>query len=344
MGNAVHVKSPLRLGLAGGGTDVSPYRNKYGGYVVNVTISLFAHCNLEITNRPTEFIAADYGCVDSYDENRVSLNQQRLDLHRAVHRKMVETYLSGKDPGLRMITYSDSPPGSGIGASSSLVVSMVAAYVKLFDIQITRHEIAQIAYTVERIDCGMSGGMQDQYAAAFGGFNVMRFNDDNDVIIEPINLPREIVNEFESRILLYYTGRSRTGAKIIEAQVANTLNGDMVTLNAMHDLKRSAVLMEKCLSRGDLKGALAALTNSWMHKKATAVGITNDHIDKIGAAAIEAGADGLKISGAGGGGFMIIVAAPHNRIGVIRALEPLGGQFYSVNTTVNGVESWKIRA
>jgi D-glycero-alpha-D-manno-heptose-7-phosphate kinase len=337
----VHVKAPLRLGLAGGGTDVAPYRNLFGGCVVNVTICLYAHCQLATTGHSTEFHATDFGCVDGYYDSNDALNQQRLDLHRAVHKIMVNEFLNGYDPGLRVTTYSDSPPGSGIGSSSALVVAMVKAYDEMFELNLLPENIARLSYRVERVECGMSGGMQDQYAATFGGFNTMIFSKNDDVEVKPINISEAQVNDFESHMLLYYTGRSRTGAKIIESQVANTINGDKSSLEAMHRLKKSAEAMSESLAAADLKSVLGILTESWYFKKATAPGISNDHIERIADSAIMAGAMGVKVSGAGGGGFMIIIVQPELRSKVIRALEPLGGVFYPVNINNKGVQSWK---
>lgn len=339
---AVHAKAPLRLGLAGGGTDVAPYCDIYGGCVLNATISLFTHCHLEVIDGPTVFTAADF------DETIVWLGFKALDeqdglvLHRAVYQHIANAYLDGAAPSLRVTTYSDAPLGSGVGASSSLVVAMVQAYVEMFQLPLSDYDIARLAFQIERVDCGMAGGKQDQYAAAFGGFNFMEFGSADRVIVNPLRMKAELSFELESRLLLYFTGRSRASATIIEAQIDATKSKDSVGLQAMHDIKAASLQMKEKLLLGQVSAALEVLGSSWAAKKLAAPGISNSHIDKIATAAMDAGATGLKISGAGGGGFMMIAADAPKRYEVVRALEVLGGQFFSFCFVNQGVQSWKI--
>ena len=338
----VHAQAPLRLGLAGGGTDVSPYSDMYGGHVLNATLSLFTHCTIERTNAShTTFFAADF------DETvRVPLTAAEqlagpLLLHRAVYSRIVRQFLGGQAPALQVTTYSDAPPGSGVGSSSALVVAMVQAYSELLQLPLSEYEVAHIAYEIERIECGMAGGKQDQYAAAFGGFNFMEFGADDRVLVNPLRLKREVTNELESRLLLYYTGRSRESARIIESQIAATRDTAGEAIEAMHSIKQAAADMKEALLRGRITEVLDILGDSWNAKKRAARGITNSHIDGIANAALEAGSIGLKISGAGGGGFMMIAVDPPTRYRVVRALEAFEGRFFSFTFVNHGVESWK---
>lgn len=339
---SVHAKAPLRLGLAGGGTDVAPYSDLYGGQVLNATISLFTHCHIEPVDGPAEFVAADFDQVSTWGAPPRVDGGPSLMLHEAVYRRIAQQFLGGQAPGLRVTTYSDAPPGSGVGSSSALVVAMVQAYAEKFQLPLGEYDLAHLAYEIERIDCAMAGGKQDQYAAAFGGFNFIEFGAEDRVVVNPLRLRRELANELESRLLLYFTGRSRASATIIESQVATARSGDSQALQAMHDIKAAAMAMKEALLRGRITEVLDILGASWTSKKKAAAGISNAQIDTIAQAAMTAGARGLKISGAGGGGFMMIAVDPPHRHRVMRALEQFGGRFFSFGFVEQGAQSWKI--
>lgn len=338
----VQAKAPLRLGLAGGGTDLAPYSDLYGGQVLNATISLFTHCHLEIIEGPTIFCAADFDQSSTLGAPARTDGGPSLVLHEAVYRRIVDRHLDGRAPGLRVTTYSDAPPGSGVGSSSALVVAMVKAYTEMFQLPLGEYEVAHLAYEIERIDCAMAGGKQDQYAAAFGGFNFIEFGADDRVVVNPLRLRRELANELESRLLLYFTGRSRASATIIDSQVATARSGDSQALQAMHEIKAAATAMKEALLRGRITEVLDILGTSWGAKKQAATGISNVQIDAIADTALAAGARGLKISGAGGGGFMMIAVDASQRYPVMRALEPFGGRFFSFSFVEQGAHSWKI--
>ena len=341
--SSVHARAPLRLGLAGGGTDVAPYSDLYGGHVLNATISLFTHCHLERIDAPqSEFHATDFDQLVSVGRvDRDSLVEP-LRLHRAVYSRIVRDYLGrAVAPSVRVTTYSDAPPGSGVGSSSALVVAMVAAYVELFQLPLGDYDVARLAYDIERVDCAMAGGKQDQYAAAFGGFNFMEFGAEDRVVVNPLRLKRELMDDLESRLLLYHTGRSRDSASIIESQIASTKEPDSDAVKAMHAIRQAADDMKEALLKGRIRTVLEVLGDSWHAKKRAAKAISNPHIEQIADAAIAAGALGLKISGAGGGGFMMIAVEPTRRLQVVRALEPLGGRFFSFTFVEQGVQSWK---
>ena len=337
----VHAKAPLRLGLAGGGSDVAPYSDTYGVQVLNVTISMFTHCEIrELSGKTVEFIASDFNESVSLPLTAHLDLTGSLLLHRAVYNRIVRDFNEGKPLPIRVTTYSDAPPGSGVGSSSALVVCMVAAYCELLGIPLGEYDIAHLAFEIERIDCAMAGGKQDQYAAAFGGFNFMEFGANDKVIVNPLRVKRELANEFESRLLLYYTGRSRESARIIESQIKATISENPSALEAMHAIRQAATSMKEALLRGQIDQVLEILGASWYAKKRAAAGISNTDIERVASAALEAGAVGLKISGAGGGGFMMIAVNPANRFNVIRALEGMGGRFFYFNFVNEGVEAW----
>jgi D-glycero-alpha-D-manno-heptose-7-phosphate kinase len=337
----VHAKAPLRLGLAGGGTDVSPYSEQYGGQVLNATISLYTHCHIaEAPGAETEFCAADCG-----EKVRIGSAQETNDfalrLHRAVYRRMVHDFLDGNAPALRVTTYSDAPPGSGVGSSSALVVAMVKAYAEYLRVPLSEYEIAQLAYEIERLDCSLAGGRQDQYAAAFGGFNFMEFGPRERVLVSPLRLRRDYVDDLEAHLLLYYTGRSRESAAIIDQQMKAARASEPVALQAMHALKQAAQEMKEALLRGHILKVLEILGASWQTKKRMAQGVSNSQIEEAARAATDAGALGLKVSGAGGGGFMIVAVEPPCRYAVFRALERLGGGVFAFSFVDQGVQSWR---
>jgi D-glycero-alpha-D-manno-heptose-7-phosphate kinase len=337
----VHAKSPLRLGLAGGGTDVAPYSDLYGGMVLNATISLYTHCEIVLrTEGPIRFEASDFNERLELPLDSVLALDGGLVLHRAVYNRIVRQFNGGRPLPVDVLTYSDAPPGSGVGSSSALVVCMLTAYCELLKLPLGEYDVAHLAFEIERIDCAMAGGKQDQYAAAFGGFNFMEFGQGDRVIVNPLRLRRELANELESRLLLYFTGRSRSSAKIIEQQIASTQAPRSDAMEAMHEIRKAAVDMKEALLRGEIDRVLDILSASWLAKKRAATGISNASIDAVANTAMEAGARGLKISGAGGGGFMMIAVDPPNRHAVIRALDPLGGRFFSFGFVSEGVESW----
>jgi len=344
MNTAVHARAPLRLGLAGGGTDVSPYSDLYGGRVLNATISLSTHCHIAPrTDGRLCFRAADFNEEFEVAADHLPVADGALLLHRAAYRRVVSRFLDGRPVPVTVTTYSDVPPGSGVGSSSALVIAMVQAYVELLQLPLGEYDVAHLAYEIERVDCAMAGGKQDQYAAAFGGFNFMEFEADDRVIVNPLRLRAELANDLESRLLLYHTGRSRESARIIESQIAATRTPKSDAIEAMHTIRGAAIEMKEALLKGRIGTVLEILGHSWAVKKRAAVGISNTHIDAIADAALQAGASGVKISGAGGGGFMMIAVDASRRLAVTRALEPLGGSFFAFTFVEQGVKSWKSR-
>ncbi len=338
----VHAKSPLRLGLAGGGTDVAPYSDIYGGQVLNATISLFTHCHIiPASDKNIHFSAADFNISISLPLHDKIVLEGQLVLHKAVYYSIIKKFNNGRPLALNVTTYSDAPPGSGVGSSSSLVVCMIQAYRELLNLPLGEYDVAHLAYEIERVDCGLAGGKQDQYAAAFGGFNFMEFGLNDKVIVNPLRLKTALANELESRLLLYYTGQSRDSAKIIESQISATQTPNSPAILAMHSIRKAATDMKEALLQGHITEVLEILGASWHSKKLAATSISNSYIDEIATVATTAGASGLKISGAGGGGFMMIAVCPEHRLHVIRALEKFNGRFFTFTFTEQGAQSWK---
>ncbi len=337
-------KAPLRLGFAGGGTDVSPYSEKYGGSILNATINMYAHCTLEVTNdNKIVFDARDLSIYKELkSEKEITLNGE-LDLFKGIYNRLVKDF--DLNPlSFKLTTYSDAASGSGLGGSSTMVIAVLKVFIEWLNLPLGEYEIAHLAYEIERIDVGLSGGKQDQYAATFGGFNFMEFYADDKVIVNPLRIKNWIVNELEESLLIYFTGVSRKSADIINEQSANASSKikDNKSLEAMHNIKKASVKMKEALLFGDIKQFAKILDSSWKDKKNTAHSISNNIIDNAYSVAKEAGAYAGKVSGAGGGGFMMFIVDPVRKPDVKKALMKLGGQIYDINFTNEGTQGWKL--
>ncbi|MDP1643949.1 MAG: dehydrogenase [Thiobacillus sp.] len=340
----IRARAPLRLGLAGGGTDVSPYCDQYGGLVLNATIDKYAYTVLKPGGNTdgVHFIATDKQ-EEWKDEAASELPLDgRLDLHKGVYNRIVREFNSGRPMPLTLTTYTDAPPGSGLGSSSTLVVSMIKAFVEWLNLPLGEYDIARLAYEIERKDVGLSGGRQDQYAATFGGFNFMEFHPQERVVVNPLRIKNWIISELESSLLLYFGGVSRDSAQIIDEQTRNVQQQDHTAIEAMHALKQESIAMKESLLKGDFDGLVQSMEAGWQAKKRMAKSISNPRIEESYELAKQAGMRAGKISGAGGGGFMMMLVDPVRRMDVIRALSNTQGQIYNCHFTEIGTQGWKI--
>jgi len=336
-------RAPLRLGLAGGGTDVAPYSDIYGGYVLNAAIDRYAYAVIKTLDEPVvRFLATDQR-IDTVEILKLPLVLNgKLDLHKAVYNFIIQNFNDGKPIPLEVTTFCDAPAGSGLGSSSTLVVAMIRAFAELLNLPFDDYTIAQMAYQIERVDCGLMGGRQDQYSATFGGFNFMEFYADDRAVISPLRIKNWIICELESSLVLYFTGVSRESAQIIADQSNNVNSGVTDALEAMHGIKREALVMKECLLRGDFQGLVSSMRLGWESKKRSAKTISNPEIDAIYDATIQAGALAGKVSGAGGGGFMWFFVPTERRMEVIRTLNGFGGQTSNCHFTKHGTQAWRI--
>ena len=339
----IRSKSPLRLGIAGGGTDVSPYSDTFGGFVLNATIDLYAYCTIEETSSGfIEFSAVDLNKVEKHLSIPKLNLDGNLDLHKGVYNSIVNKFNNNSPLSFKLTTYSDAPPGSGLGSSSSMVVAILKAFVEWLSLPLGEYDIAHLAYEIERIDIGLSGGKQDQYAAAFGGFNYMEFYKNDKVIVNPLRIKNWIKDELEASMILYYTGASRSSATIINQQKKNTTNGNKKTIEALHSLKNDAVMMKEAVLKGDINRFSEILGQSWIDKKKIASKISNPMIDNIFNIALKNGVKSGKVSGAGGGGFIVFVVDPIKKLNVINSLKQLNGEVVNFHFTEGGCHGWKI--
>ncbi|MBC7411677.1 MAG: dehydrogenase [Bacteroidia bacterium] len=339
----IRSKAPLRIGLAGGGTDVSPYSDLYGGAILNATINLYAYTTIEpLYNGKIELVNDTTNETLTLDSALVLKHNKAFELVIGVYNRVVKDF-AHKPLSFRLTSHIEAPQGSGLGTSSTIMVSLLGAFVEWLNLPLGNYDIAHLAYEIERVDLAMAGGKQDQYAATFGGINFMEFLANDRVIVNPLQLKQEVLHELDLSILLYYTATQRSSAKIITDQVANVHNKNAQAIDAMHNLKDQAIHMKEALLRGELHKLGEVLQHGWHNKKLMAASITNTQIDELYDAALAAGATGGKISGAGGGGFMFFYCPSTTKNKVARALQQYGGNVQSFKLTPHGLTTWTIR-
>ena len=334
----LRARAPLRLSFCGGGTDVSPYPEEHGGMVLSATINQYAHASLRPRRDSKLTIASlDYDMVARYDHPKRVKFDGNLDLIKAV----VKVFRVGR--GADLWVHSDAPPGSGLGSSSTLVVALIGALAAWLRRTMSGYEIAELAYRVEREDMGLAGGRQDQYAAAFGGFNFIEFGRDA-TVVNPLRVHPEVLQELEYRLLLCYMGQTRRSANIIERQTASYKEGNRRTIEALHRLKDETLAMKKALLLGDVDGMGELLHQAWEQKKKLDEGISTAHIDKLYQLARREGAIGGKMPGAGGGGYFLLLTRFDRKHRVAAMLEKHGGQVVPFQFERRGLMTWNVAA
>ena len=335
-------KAPLRIGLAGGGTDVSPYCDLYGGAILNATLSLYANATIEPLPGSTIILEA----VDRDETLRFEGLSElpvdgKLDLLKGVYNRIRKDY-KFPEQGFRLTTYVDAPAGSGLGTSSTLVVAIIGAFAEMLRLPLGEYDMAHYAYEIERNDLGLAGGRQDQYAATFGGVNFMEFYAGDKVIVNPLRVKQQHLFELENNLVLYYTATSRESAEIIRKQSRNVTEKKEDSIEAMHQLKQQAQRMKEALLVGKLNEIGEILDFGFMQKKQMAEGISNPLMEEIYDTAKKAGALGGKISGAGGGGFMIFYCPANTKYKVIKSLDRFGGRYRNYQFVEHGLKTWTI--
>ncbi len=347
MGTIVRSKAPLRISFAGGGTDVPPYPQERGGAVLSVTINKYAYASLVPTEDEAITVQSlDYDIVAKYHTQADLAYNGELDLVKAVIRRLVGTpsRLEGgavEKRGLRLFLHSDAPPGSGLGSSSTLVVALVGLFRHWLRQPLTDYQIAELAYQIERVDLNIKGGMQDQYAATFGGVNLIEFYD-KAVIVNPLRVSAERLNELEYNLLLCYTGRTRLSANIVARQTESFIQKKEEVVRALDAQKEMAIQMKNALLQGHLDDFGHLLHEAWQTKKHMDPAITTPEIDEMYAVARGEGAIGGKILGAGGGGYLLLYCPFDRKHLVAAALEKLGGQVVEFGIESRGLQTWEL--
>ncbi|MBA2255538.1 MAG: GHMP kinase [Chloroflexi bacterium] len=334
----IRAKAPLRVSFAGGGTDVPPFPEQEGGCVLSSTINRYAWGTLRPRDDAQICInSLDFGTSLSFSSRSELKVDGEMDLAKAAIMKVG----SHHDQGFDLYLHSDAPPGSGLGSSSAMMVALVGLLKEFHSLPLTDHEVAELAYVIEREDLGIQGGLQDQYAAAFGGLNYMEFFGDR-VIVNSLKVSDDILNELEYNLLLAHTGRVRLSSHIIEDQVDRYERGEQDSLDALRELKKLAAQMKDALLRRRLDEFGALLHEEWHHKKKMSSRISSPELDALYDAAREAGAVGGKITGAGGGGYMLLYTRFDRKHQVAEVMRANGCELHEVALEPRGLQTWRV--
>jgi D-glycero-alpha-D-manno-heptose-7-phosphate kinase len=332
---AIRAKAPLRVSFAGGGTDVPPFPETEGGLVLSATINRYAYGALSPrTDTTIGLESVDFGLSLSYDAQDELSFDGRLDLAKAAIQKL------GRG-GYDMFLHSNAPPGSGLGSSSAVMVTLIGLLKEFHGQPLTDYEVAQLAFELERNDLGIRGGLQDQYAATFGGFNFIEFGADR-VIVNPLRISADVVHELEHNMLLCYTGKTRSSDHIIEHQTGRWTGGDEDALAGLRAGKELAVEMKNALLQRRLNDFGDLLGSAWEQKKKMSSKISTEFIDTAYQEARKQGALGGKVTGAGGGGYMLFYCPFQRKHRVANALIAMGGDVTEFEFTHTGLTTWSV--
>ncbi len=311
-------KAPMRISFAGGGTDLAAYYASYGGVVISTSINKYFYAIITTEeSADLQIISADYRSLFRHTPYTDLFWDGDLSLPRAV------LHHFGIRRGLNMFLASEVPPGTGLGSSSSAAVTIVRAMSTLLEKPMTRYQIAEMASEIEIDKMKMPIGKQDQYAAAFGGLNKITFTSER-VTVEPLTVDLAVRKTLEQRLMLFFTGSSRESTSILKQQRHSTEAHDDTVLRALHNIKEIALEVQLCLERGDLDTFASLLHYSWQEKRRLAPGLSTAFIDECYELARQHGAVAGKITGAGGGGFLMLYCPEPAQDQVTHALEEHG--------------------
>jgi D-glycero-alpha-D-manno-heptose-7-phosphate kinase len=330
-------RAPARISFGGGGSDLTHHFFEQGGMVVSATIAKYAYASVrKRTDSSIKIYSHDLKLTAQAESLAGLAFDGTLDLIKAVVR------LIAPDFGFELEAGTDFPVGSGLGGSASLAVAIIGCFNEFRAAPWSRYQIAEMAFQAERLHLNIPGGWQDQYAAAFGGFNYMEFSAEEN-LITPLRLEPNIQRELEACILLCHTGKNHNSGAIHDDQ-KKQMTGSASAQSAIQRQKDMTGAMKRRLLRGDLQGYGELLHEAWKAKRELSSLISNDDIDAIYEEARRHGALGGKILGAGGGGYLMLFAPPFRRYAVADAVEKLGYTCERITLDDGGMVSWKIRA
>lgn len=334
----IRAKAPLRLGFAGGGTDVPPFPDFEGGCVLSATINMYAFGALRPrTDDAIHLRSADLDLALEFAQGHALAYDGNLDLVKAAIKR-----LGCEIGGFDMYLHTDARPGSGLGSSSSMMVAAMGLLKEWRRLVLNDYELARTAHTLERKELGIPGGMQDQYSATFGGWNFIEFGPAGSVMVNPLRLPQDVLNELEHNLVLCFTGETRRSDGIIADQTERYRRGDSPSLQALRRQKALATEMKNVLLRGELREFGQLLHEAWEYKKRMSPQISNSRIDQLYAAARKAGAVGGKLNGAGGGGYMMFYCEFERRLEVAEALRARGCEIRDFAFETRGLQTWRV--
>jgi len=333
-------RAPLRISFSGGGTDLSPYVNERGGLVLNATIDRHAYATLRVRDdRMVSVRSLDFNTNLDFSIDQPPPFDGNLDLIKGCLRRLSPDRPQDST-GLELYLETEAPPGSGLGASSALVVATIGALAEWRRLTLDKYEVARLAWEIERLDVGVPGGLQDQYAASFGGFNLIEFRNEREALVNPLRIEPRILHELEYNMLLIYTGATRTSSRIISSQIAGLTGKQPEVFEAMDRMKALTLEAKDALLTGRLANFAALLHEEWQAKKRTSEAVTTSLIDEMYADARRLGALGGKVSGAGGGGFMFLFCPFEKRPAVSDRMRELGGEILPMAFVTEGMQAW----
>ena len=345
---AIFSKAPLRLALAGGGTDLQPYWSKYGGFVLNATIDKYAYCKIEPYEcdcRDTHWVfkSIDLEVTEKYDfYSQKFMQGEYVDskLKLLINTYQYLTKGIERHP-VKITTFVEAPPGSGLGSSSALVVALISAIAEYYSIPLGEYDVAEYAVEVERNICNLPGGKQDQFAAAFGGFNFIEFLPDGMTIVNPLRLNPKTQNMLELSTVLYYVGKPRRDARVIELTTKNLSDNEEV-IQATHKIKEACIEYKRSLLLGNVDKISETMNTYWKNKIKTNKDVASPELLDAYEFSLQNGAKAAKISGAGGGGHMIFFTDFERRHRLISALKKLPtGRTVPFKFVKYGVDVWR---
>ena len=337
-GTIVRARSPLRISFVGGGTDLPHWYEQHGGATLSATINRYAHVSLyPREDHEIHIRSVALGYSIRYNLNEIPVFDGVLDLAKAAIQRL------GANQGMELDIRSDAPPGSGLGGSSALTTAVIGAVASHLGLVLSHYDLAELNHTVERIDLAIPGGKQDQYATTFGGFNLIEFHT-NRVVVNPLRINSDIINDLEAHLMLCYTGRARSNLGLIDKQVRLYNEGRQTTIDGMHRLYEMVFEMKEALLKGNLDQFGRMLNEAYVNKKRMNPDITKGTIaDELYDEAMRHGALGGKLLGAGGGGYLLLYCEIDRQHQVRNALEAMGGQFIDFTFDQSGLQSWRSR-
>ena len=334
-------KAPLRVSFSGGGSDVSPYCDEFGGCVLSTTIGMYSYGALEVRNdNEVQIFSLEYNELVTYELGSEIAEGDKLSFLRAVIKRLAPPR------GINLYLHSDAPPGTGLGSSGAISALIVGLINRAFNLALTRYDMAQLAYTVEHDDLGRAVGRQDQYAAVFGGMNFMEFTVDGggpaQTTVVPLRVEPWILEELGYHLQMFYTRKQRNSADIVATQVEFYKAKRTDTLEALAEMKDLTREMKRCLLKGQMRRFGELLHACWDNKKKMNPGTANPYLNELYLAARSAGAHGGKILGAGGGGFFLFYTPFMKKGKVTEALVALGAQPVPVILDHAGMQVWEV--
>jgi D-glycero-alpha-D-manno-heptose-7-phosphate kinase len=314
------VRSPVRISFGGGGTDLPAYYRRYGGAVLSTTINKYFYTILgRRFDQCIQIISSDLRVCERWrDFASLDIQGTSLEIPVAVLKDL------NREVYADLFLASEIPPGTGLGSSASVCVNVLKTLSTYLHKPLSKADLAERAFYIARHILKRHVGKQDEYAAALGGLNFIEFLSDDTTRVEPCDLPASLLGDFQSSLLLFFTGAAHHSWGILEEQERLTEEHSQQPLEALHEIRELAYRMRDALQRGELRAFASMLHESWQAKKKVCGKISNRHIDLAYEAAMEYGALGGKITGAGGGGFLLLFCEPENQESVRHALASHG--------------------